>query len=185
MKLPELIEELFRRNITLQIRNEHVHCDPLGAIPPELKQHLQHHETTIAAYMRRPDGNSLPFYPLSSAQKTIWFLNHLAPHPNSYKIRFEARLLSKVNVPALKTALQLLIDRHPSLRTTYTNLDGEPAQQIHDHQEINFEIIDWMPLWPAAWMRSQLRTATAFRWSRRVAVRGRYTVHSATFSAKC
>jgi amino acid adenylation domain-containing protein len=152
MTLSQLIEELFRHDIQLYISGEHLHYrDPNHAITSELKAKLDQYETTIISYLRESDGDSLSFYPLSSAQKTIWFLDQITPHRSAHKIKFEARILSKVDIPAFRKTLQALLDRHPSLRTTYTTLDGEPVQQIHEHQDVFFEVID-----SSDWSREEL-----------------------------
>lgn len=152
MKLSELIEELFRQHVELWISGEELfYRDPQGVLTPELQTRLKHYEATIISYLRRSDDSALPFYPLSSAQKWIWFLDEIAPHNAAHKIKFDARILSKVDVSVFRRALQALIDRHPALRTTYTTLDGEPVQQIHEHQEVFLDVID-----SSNWSREKL-----------------------------
>jgi amino acid adenylation domain-containing protein len=149
MKLSEVLEELFRRQVELRIRGGHLHYPE--SLPSELKAKLNHYEATIVAYMQGPDGDSLPFYPLSSAQKRIWFLDQIAPDNTAHRIKFEARILSKVDLTAFRNALQALVARHPPLRTTYTSLDGEPIQQIHAQQNVCFEVVK-----SAQWNRDQI-----------------------------
>ncbi len=152
MTLSKLIEELFRRDVKPWISGEQLHYhDPKGMLTPELKADLDKYTPTIISNLRRPDGDSPPFYPLSSAQKTLWFLYQIAPNSAAYNIKFDVRILSKLDVPAFRNALQTLIDRHPSLRTTYATLDGEPVQQVHEHQEVSFEFIN-----SSDWSREQL-----------------------------
>ena len=149
MTLAQLIEELFRRGVELCIRGEQLYCSQ--ELPADLQASLERFEGTIVAYLRGPDGNSAPFYPLSSAQKTIWFLDQITEDNSALRMKFEARLLSKVDIPALQKALQTLVARHASLRTSYHALDGEPVQQIHDMQNVFFELVD-----SSQWSRPQL-----------------------------
>ena len=87
-------------------------------------------------------------YALSHGQKALWFLYKLAPQSHAYNVAFTARICSQVSVPTLKQAFQKLNDRHPMLRATFFEQDGEPRQKIKDRQEICFEEFDasaWSP----------------------------------------
>ncbi|MCP4402295.1 MAG: AMP-binding protein, partial [bacterium] len=44
-----------------------------------------------------------------------------------------------------------LIDRHPSLRTTYITFGEDPVQIVHEHQQVPFELID-----ASAWSQEDL-----------------------------
>ncbi|HYO99019.1 MAG TPA: MupA/Atu3671 family FMN-dependent luciferase-like monooxygenase, partial [Pyrinomonadaceae bacterium] len=81
-------------------------------------------------------------HPLSYGQRALWFLHQLAPESAAYNVFFAMRILSDLNVPALRRAFQTLIDRHPSLRTTYFTRDAQPAQLVHERREVHFEEID-------------------------------------------
>ncbi|HEX6499963.1 MAG TPA: condensation domain-containing protein [Micromonosporaceae bacterium] len=61
--------------------------------------------------------------------------------------------LMEVNVPAtwdlrglatdqVLSAFRRLVDRHPSLRTTYHVVDGQPVQRVHDGVEPRIEIVE-------------------------------------------
>lgn len=81
-------------------------------------------------------------YPLSAGQQALWFVHSLAPDQGAYHFPFCARVKGDLNVPALRRALQMLVDRHASLRTTFTMRAGQPAQLVHTHQDVSFEEID-------------------------------------------
>jgi amino acid adenylation domain-containing protein len=77
--------------------------------------------------------------PLSHGQKALWFLHQMAPESAAYNIVGAVRVRSELDVAALKRAFQALVDRHPSLRTTFVNIDGEPVQSVHENVEVFFE----------------------------------------------
>jgi amino acid adenylation domain-containing protein/non-ribosomal peptide synthase protein (TIGR01720 family) len=81
-------------------------------------------------------------YPLSYNQRSLWFLTKLAPQSPAYNVAFSARIRSKIDIPALRRACQKLLDRHPLLRTIFTEQNGEPIQEIQDRQEICFDRFD-------------------------------------------
>ncbi len=79
---------------------------------------------------------------LSHGQRALWFLYQLAPASPAYNIAVAARILSNVELATLRCAFQELVNRHPSLRTTFPSIHGEPVQQIHEHAEICFQTVD-------------------------------------------
>jgi len=96
----------------------------------------------LAQLLRKQGRDSKSLYPLSYNQQGIWFLYQLAPESTVYNVNFAARISPDVNVPALRQALQRLVDRHPALRTTFPAHSGKPIQQVHEHQKVCFEEVD-------------------------------------------
>jgi amino acid adenylation domain-containing protein len=89
--------------------------------------------------IREPAGaKAKRIYPLSYSQKALWFLHQQAPQSAAYNISLVVRILSRLDVSALQQALQMLIDRHPILRTTYAAIDGSPYQCVADYQPATF-----------------------------------------------
>ena len=74
---------------------------------------------------------SASVYPLSYGQRSMWFIHKLAPASAAYTITYAARISGELDVPALERAAQALVDRHPILRTTYAERDGQPVQLVH------------------------------------------------------
>ena len=86
--------------------------------------------------------DTIGIYSLSHGQQALWFLYKLAPESPAYNVAFTARICSEVDVPALRNACQKLVDRHPILRTTFGERNGQPLQQVNPQQEVCFEEID-------------------------------------------
>nr|VFK23151.1 MAG: amino acid adenylation domain-containing protein/thioester reductase domain-containing protein [Candidatus Kentron sp. MB]VFK28327.1 MAG: amino acid adenylation domain-containing protein/thioester reductase domain-containing protein [Candidatus Kentron sp. MB]VFK74207.1 MAG: amino acid adenylation domain-containing protein/thioester reductase domain-containing protein [Candidatus Kentron sp. MB] len=81
-------------------------------------------------------------HPLSYGQKALWFLHRSAPHSSAYNTASVVRIHSPLDVPALRDTFQTLVMRHSSLRSTFSQQDGQPVQVIHGHREVCFEEID-------------------------------------------
>ncbi len=107
----------------------------------------------LAELLRKQTRDSKSLYPLSYNQQGIWFLYQLAPESTVYNVNFAARISSEVNVPALRRALQTLVDRHPSLRTTFPAHSGKPIQRVHEHQKVRFEEVDG-----STWSEDELKS---------------------------
>ncbi|MEA2173600.1 MAG: hypothetical protein QOD00_1192, partial [Blastocatellia bacterium] len=90
-------------------------------------------------------------HPLSYGQRALWFLHRLAPGSAAYNVFFAMRVLSDLDVDALRRAFQTLINRHPALRTTYLTRDGRPVQLVHEFKEVCFEVMD-----ASGWSREAL-----------------------------
>ena len=76
--------------------------------------------------------------PLSYGQRALWFLYRLAPESPAYNIARAVRIRSPLSIPTLRRAFQTLVDRHASLRTTFTISHGEPVQRVREHEEVCF-----------------------------------------------
>ncbi|TFW29135.1 non-ribosomal peptide synthetase [Duganella callida] len=77
-----------------------------------------------------PADRSLPL-PLSFAQQRLWFLDQL-DHAASvaYHMPTALRLRGPLDRKALKAALNRVVARHESLRTSFALVDGAPVQHI-------------------------------------------------------
>jgi amino acid adenylation domain-containing protein len=85
----------------------------------------------LLAELLREKAKQSSTFPLSHGQLGLWFLSQLDPASAAYNLFFPARIRSRLDVPAFHRALQTLIERHPSLRTTFEQHDGEPRQRVH------------------------------------------------------
>ena len=67
---------------------------------------------------------------LSHAQQRLWVLDQMEPGRTDYNSGFALDLRGQLNVSALSRAMTALDYRHESLRTTFTEVDGEAYQII-------------------------------------------------------
>ncbi|TCV59961.1 non-ribosomal peptide synthetase [Pseudomonas fluorescens] len=69
--------------------------------------------------------------PLSYSQQRMWFLWQMEPDSPAYNVGGMARLRGVLDVGRFEAALQALILRHETLRTTFPSVDGVACQQVH------------------------------------------------------
>ncbi|MBZ4410591.1 non-ribosomal peptide synthase/polyketide synthase, partial [Myxococcus sp. XM-1-1-1] len=80
--------------------------------------------------------------PLSFAQQRLWFLDQLQPGMAIYNMPVALRLSGRVERAAFHRAVDELVRRHESLRTTFETVGGEPRQVIHPAQPGNLRVVD-------------------------------------------
>jgi acyl-CoA synthetase (AMP-forming)/AMP-acid ligase II/aryl carrier-like protein len=68
--------------------------------------------------------------PLSYAQQRLWFLEQLGLSRHAYNLLEAIRLRGPLQVAALEQSFQEIVRRHEVLRTTFTNVAGQPLQVI-------------------------------------------------------
>jgi amino acid adenylation domain-containing protein/non-ribosomal peptide synthase protein (TIGR01720 family) len=88
---------------------------------------------------RVPRGRALP---LSPAQQRLWVLHDLTSGGTEYNTGIGLRLSGPLDAEALRVALQALVDRHESLRTTFATVDGHGVQVVAASGEIPQSTVD-------------------------------------------
>jgi amino acid adenylation domain-containing protein len=69
--------------------------------------------------------------PLSFPQERIWFLEKLFPGNLAYSFQALIRFYGQLDIHALERSINILVQRHEILRTTFHEADGVPFQRIH------------------------------------------------------
>src|SRR5260221_14258238 len=83
---------------------------------------------------------------LAYRQDALLFLWKLVPRTAAYNIVLRLRIRGSLDVPAFTHALQMLADRHPSLRTELMEEGGKPYQRAIDGHILEIEQVeasDW------------------------------------------
>jgi len=79
---------------------------------------------------------------LSYAQQRLFFLDHLTPDNPTYNMPSALRLKGPLDHEAFREALDRLVERHESLRTTFTMEEGEPRQVIQQIAQADLDEVD-------------------------------------------
>ncbi len=82
------------------------------------------------------------YYPLSHAQRRLWFLHQLDSEDRFYHTADCILLDGELNRDAFDKAIHGVIRRQAALRTSFTLLNSEPVQQIHAESVLTIPFYD-------------------------------------------
>ena len=137
--------------------------DALGNGAETAKTSAPGTESEAAAVVRSPSAipgcpasEFTAVFPLSHGQQGLWSLYKMDPDSATYNIGSACRIRSPLNSAAFQRAVQYLVDRHASLRTTFEECNGELLQRVHDQMPVSFEVHD-----ASSWSEDVLRRRLA------------------------
>ncbi|KZN40564.1 non-ribosomal peptide synthetase [Pseudoalteromonas luteoviolacea] len=88
-----------------------------------------------------PLVGDLPHYPLSPAQRRLYFLYKMAPQSTSYNVPSIQLLEGGVDCQQIETALAKLLERHASLRTAFIDLSRGNSDQDKGQSNVVQKVI--------------------------------------------
>lgn len=88
---------------------------------------------------KAPRGERMP---LSFAQERLWFLDRLEGPSSTYTIPTVLQLRGRLSVGCLNRALELLLQRHESLRTCFLDMEGIPVASIATTSPLILKVVD-------------------------------------------
>jgi len=168
----ELLAHLKQHNIEIEIKEDQVHLTGTeGMITSFLRNQILLYQEPIIALIQQtkaekvalppiPLVNIADSYVLSNAQRRLWVLEQMEDEQIAYNMPAAIRLQGNLNTKALEQTIQLLFERHESLRTNfvegrqvirkadfqlvvqdYTEADEQSIQKaIQDHAHFVFDL---------------------------------------------
>ncbi|MCA9695956.1 MAG: AMP-binding protein, partial [Myxococcales bacterium] len=130
-----LLAQIETRGIDCSLRDGDLALrGPKGALDPALVDRIRALKPALVEAL----GAGVRVAPATGAQRQLWFVQQLAPEGDSLHYVMSASLrgvLEDTLVAALARALDVLVDRHESLRTTFAFVDGVLLQVARPRQE--------------------------------------------------
>ncbi|UAC49750.1 amino acid adenylation domain-containing protein [Bacillus aquiflavi] len=97
------------------------------------------HDRNKEKYSKIEVAKEREYYPLTSSQKRLYLLEQVNQLETSYHLTEALLIKGELNKKKFQSSLQQLVNRHESLRTSFTYQNGEFAQVIHEHKNITIE----------------------------------------------
>ena len=106
----------------------------------------------LAQKLRQKASASQEEHPVSAGQSALLYMSRLLPCSPAYNLAFVARVVSDVDASALEWGFQRLVDRHATLRTTYSESNGVFSQIVHGAMSLQLTRVD-----ASGWTEAELR----------------------------
>ncbi|HLL85560.1 MAG TPA: condensation domain-containing protein, partial [Longimicrobium sp.] len=123
----------------------------IDGLPPEKR--------ALLARVLRQTPARFNAFPLSFAQRRLWFLDRMVPVSAVYNVPTGVRIRGALDVGALRRALDEVVRRHEVLRSSYTQVEGEPVQVTAPAAPVELPLDDLTALPPEASGAESLRIA--------------------------
>ena len=88
---------------------------------------------------KAPEGTDIP---MTSGQQRLWFLQRLLPDNPVYNYPESFVFRGRLNIDALRAALQCVVNDNSILRSTYHFEDGKTIQKIHEQCSVALKTYD-------------------------------------------
>ena len=103
----------------------------------------------LAPQLKRVDASEIritpvakrAYYPLSSGQRRQFMGHQMRDNTLNFNMTVPIEVGQTVDIGQVQRAIDQLIDRHESLRTSYKTVEGEPVQIVHDDIQVTVEEI--------------------------------------------
>lgn len=82
--------------------------------------------------------------PLSYSQRSLWFLYQLEGPSSTYNLVRSIKINGALNVPIMQSCLLEVVQRHESLRTSFSMVNGLPVQLIAEKSSLTIPFISLM-----------------------------------------
>ncbi|MCY8607237.1 condensation domain-containing protein, partial [Bacillus sonorensis] len=100
---------------------------------------------------------SMETYPVSSAQKRMYFLQQMDPEATVYNMPAVFLAEGPLDRARLERAFQSLVARHESLRTRFDIVDGAPVQQVMEQVSVEVPYFNGTKTEAQQWVQTFVR----------------------------
>ncbi|MGU3436428.1 amino acid adenylation domain-containing protein [Actinomycetes bacterium M1A6_2h] len=114
----------------------------VGELPTESQNAVTELHWLSADLLERTRSSRVDPVGLSPQQQGMWIASRIASTATAYTIVTGLRVTGTFDTHALAAALQDVVDRHESLRTTYPSTASGPVQRVWTDREVPVEIVD-------------------------------------------
>jgi hypothetical protein len=132
-----LYQQLILRGIRLWVEQGELECTgPKKWMTPEIVELLRQQKAPLLDMLC---GSRT--IPLSYGQQGLWAVQQQEPDNSAYTVSITLAVHGQLNRTLLRTVIQLLVNRHESLRTRFIWQDEQVVQQILGYQPATIEEI--------------------------------------------
>ena len=132
LKIVNIVKEQFKINVELSELLKHQTIESFSTyIDQKINSEAQTKQTTEISYLNKK--NDTDVFPLSFAQRGIFFAEQKAKGSTSYNMAGAMDIFGGIDREKLEFALRQLIDTHASLRTSFHLINQTPVQRVNSN----------------------------------------------------
>ncbi len=151
-----LLSTLKEKEVRLQLVDNNLKIDaPKGVLTPELITRLKENKQEIIQFLQQDTpaqvqyvaiepAEKRDYYILAPAQKRLYFIYRMDKESTAYNMPMSIPMPPDFDLQhhrqEFENAVQQLICRHESLRTSFIEIAGEPTQRVHEWEALSFQI---------------------------------------------
>jgi amino acid adenylation domain-containing protein len=94
----------------------------------------------VSGFSRVQPAEKKEYYPLSPVQRRLYILNRLEEVNVAYNLSGVSVMKFKPDTERMEKIIWQLLQRHESLRTSFPVIHGQPVQEIHETEKLEFAI---------------------------------------------
>jgi amino acid adenylation domain-containing protein len=141
MNSVELVHKLKQRDIDIYLDNDNLKLiGDKSSLSSDLLIEIRKNKKEIIEFLTRIQDTKrkgiIPsekreYYPLSSAQKRLFVIQAMSPDSINYNMPSVILLQDDIRKEKLEDIFKIIIERHESLRSTFSIVNGQPVQKIN------------------------------------------------------
>lgn len=145
MSLEDVLSTAVTRGVTFLLEGDELaYRAPKGAMTKELRDAVVSHKQELIAALKRAHAekgeapiprSELPDTepaPLSPGQERLWLIDRLTGPSPLYNVHLRMEWTGPLDLVALQRAIDAVVSRHASLRTTFREIDGQPRAIVSE-----------------------------------------------------
>jgi amino acid adenylation domain-containing protein/non-ribosomal peptide synthase protein (TIGR01720 family) len=111
----------------------------IASFATHLQALLGQHSQPLPPIQQVPRNTKLP---LSYAQQRLWLMHKLEPGSAFYNVPLAFHIHGPLRTRELEQSFRIVAARHETLRTVFSQVDGDPIQIIRPDAEFSFRTVD-------------------------------------------
>jgi len=156
MNLEQLLSQISSRGIKLSVTGDELKIRATkGALTPEIRETIVQNKAELLKLLQQQNNNQsanfLPLVPvqrngslpLSFQQERLWTVHHLLPNSSALNVTQVVQLIGKLNIPVLQASLNEIVNRHETLRTTLSLVEGSFVQIVIPNLNVTISVEDY------------------------------------------
>jgi len=140
----EFLDRLHRSDIDVRTKDGKLLLTaPVGVLTKDLQAELRRRKVEILTFLAKPvETLGEMSAPLTFAQQRLWLVDRLASGAIEYNISQAWALEGAIDHQAMRRAIDILVNRHPALRTRIELRPGGPVQVVTSHVDVPYKFTD-------------------------------------------